>query len=161
MSVKRILIEKEVQPLHLSSMVFRANSKLDSRYTCDGINVNPPLTIHHIPFNTETLALLVLDQSTSGREFTHWIVWNIQPDQNLREDHIPGVEGVNDFRQHHYAGPCPDAGTHKYVFKVFALDTWLDLSPHVGRKELEQAIDNHILAQGELAVNYTREEVKA
>lgn len=158
MSVKRILVEKAVQPLHLSSKVFRANSFLDHRYTCHGADVNPPLTIHHIPFNTETLALIFVDLDAPKGEFTHWLVWNIQPNQVLREDHIPGVEGVNDFRQHHYRGPCPPSGTHKYVFRVFALDTWLDIPSNAERKQLELAMENHVLALGELAVNYSHQE---
>jgi hypothetical protein len=84
------------------------------------------------------------------RTWDHWIVWNIPPTNKIEEKSVPVVEGMNDFRKHSYGGPCPQSGTHRYFFKVYALDTKLNLDSNSRKKDVEKAMRGHILAKGEL-----------
>ena len=86
----------------------------------------------------------------------HWIVWNIPPTNTIEENTVPGTEGINDFRKHSYGGPCPPWGTHRYFFKIYALDTKLDLNSNSRKKDVEKAMQGHILAKGELVGLYHR-----
>lgn len=142
--------------LKITSPVFQHNGLIPSKYTCDGEDVNPPLQIEGIPAQTQSLALVIDDPDASMGTWDHWIVWNIPPSNQIRENSIPGTEGMNTSRRHNYGGPCPPGGTHRYFFKVYALDTKLTLNPNSHKRDLEKAMQGHMLAKGEIIGKYTR-----
>lgn len=136
--------------IDVSSSVFSAGEEIPSRYTCDGEDVNPPLTIGKLPEGTRSLALIVEDPDAPMGTWDHWLVWNIPPAKEIKEDSIPGVEGKNSFKKHHYGGPCPPSGTHRYFFKLYALDAMLELGADTDKEDLEKAMTGKILGRGEI-----------
>jgi len=136
--------------------MFESNQLIPAKYTCDGDNVNPPLTIEGVPEGTKSLVLIVDDPDATTGTFDHWVVWNISPASKIEENTVPGVEGLSSYRKHGYGGPCPPYGTHRYFFKVYALDTKLDLSANSTKKDVEKAVESHVLAEGELVGLYRR-----
>ena len=145
-----------MKELIIKSDVFESNKLIPFKYTCDGEDVNPPLTIKGIPEGTKSLVLIVDDPDAPMGTWDHWMVWNIPPTGKIEENTVPGVEGMNDFRRHSYGGPCPPSGTHRYFFKVYALDTKLTLNPNSRKKDVEKAMKDHVLAKGELVGLYRR-----
>jgi Raf kinase inhibitor-like YbhB/YbcL family protein len=142
--------------LHITSPAFDTQGEMPRKYTCEGINVSPPLYITGIPRGTRSLAIIVEDPDAPMGTWTHWVVWNILPTHVIHEGEVPGVQGVNDFGVNLYGGPCPPSGTHHYHFKVYALDKLLNLSQSSTKLQLEFAMDNHILAYGELVGRYKK-----
>jgi Raf kinase inhibitor-like YbhB/YbcL family protein len=140
----------------VKSPAFENNKLIPSKYTCDGEDVSPPLTIEGIPEKTKSLALIVEDPDAPAGLWVHWLVWNIPPTAEIQENSVPGTEGLNTNKKNSYHGPCPPGGTHRYYFKVYALDTHLNLSAFSEKEVLENAIQNHILAHGELVGLYRR-----
>ncbi len=147
---------EEAKALSVTSEAFEDRTYISPKYTCDGLNINPPLHISNIPPETKSLAIIVEDTDSPTGIWTHWIVWNISPIGQINENTVPGSEGINDFRKQHYGGPCPPSGTHHYHFKVYALDELLDLKPDTEKREIEKAISSHMLAFGELVGLYKR-----
>lgn len=147
---------KEMQELNISSSAFENNANIPSNYTCDGDNINPPLSIENIPDGTKTMVLIVDDPDAPAGIWVHWVVWNIPPTMLIEEDSIPGEESINDFQKTSWGGPCPHSGKHRYFFKVYALDIKLDLDEDSTKKEVEAAMQGHILAKGELIGLYER-----
>lgn len=145
-----------VKELIVKSPAFANNGFIPTKYTCDGEDVNPSISIEGIPDGTQSLALIVDDPDAPMGTWDHWIVWNIPPSEKIEENSVPGVEGLNDFRKHSYGGPCPPSGTHRYFFKIYALDTKLNLNANTRKKDLEKAMQGHILAKGELVGRYSR-----
>ncbi len=145
-----------IQSIKVFSSAFASNGSIPGKYTCDGQNINPPLEFESIPEEAESLVLIVDDPDASPKTFTHWIVWNIEPVAKIEEDSIPGVEGLNDFKEIGYGGPCPPSGTHRYFFRVYALDKNMDLKAGAGRKYLEKEMIGHIIAEGELMGKYSK-----
>jgi Raf kinase inhibitor-like YbhB/YbcL family protein len=145
-----------MKDLSVSSPAFENNKLIPAKYTCDGDDVNPPLTIEGAPEETKSLVLIVDDPDAPMGTWDHWVVWNIPPTGKIEENTVPGTEGINTARQHSYGGPCPPWGTHRYFFKVYALDTMLDLSPNSNKKDVEKAMQGHVLAKGELIGLYRR-----
>jgi Raf kinase inhibitor-like YbhB/YbcL family protein len=145
-----------MKELTVSSPAFENNKLIPPKYTCDGDNVNPPLTIERVPDGTKSLVLVVDDPDASMGTWDHWTVWNIPPTNKIEENTVPGIEGVNDSRKHAYSGPCPPWGTHRYFFKVYALDTKLDLNQNLKKQDVERAMQGHVLAKGELVGLYSR-----
>lgn len=145
-----------VKVLTISSEAFKDHGNIPTKYTCDGDNINPPLAIGNIPKETKCLALIVDDPDAPIRAWVHWLAWNIPPSKKLKENEIAGDEGINDFGNNHYGGPCPSSGTHKYFFKVYALDDLLDLNPSATKIELEKTMAPHIIGFGELVGLYKR-----
>lgn len=142
--------------LKVTSKAFENESMMPAKYTCDGANINPPLDIEHIPQEAQCLVLIVDDPDAPVSVWTHWIVWNMPVTHHIKENEVHGIEGLNDFKQRHYAGPCPSADTHRYFFKVYALDKILDIPLHTLKPELEKEISGHIIAFGELIGLYKR-----
>ena len=142
--------------LKVTSSAFEHKGLIPRKYTCDGINVNPPINVEDLPEGTASLVLIVDDPDAPMGTWDHWVVWNIPLVRDIEEDSVPGVEGLNDFRKHSYGGPCPPSGTHRYFFKVYALDTELVLSPDSRKKDVETAMKGHILAEGEIVGLYSR-----
>jgi Raf kinase inhibitor-like YbhB/YbcL family protein len=139
-----------IQNIKVFSNAFESNGTIPKKYTCSGENINPSLEFEGIPEEADSLVLILDDPDAPMKTFTHWIVWNIEPVAKIEEDSIPGVEGMNDFRKIGYGGPCPPSGTHRYFFRVYALDKLLDLKAGASRKELESEMIGHIIAEGEL-----------
>ncbi len=147
--------------------VFHEGSFIPKKYTCEGADINPPLYLAHIPSGAKSMAIIVDDPDAPIGTFTHWIAWNIPPTEQIPEG-IPKIgnvskpirmiQGRNDFGRIGYGGPCPPRGhgVHHYHFKVYILDTTLNLPPGASRKELERAMKGHIIQWGELVGLYER-----
>ncbi len=139
--------------MELTSTVFNHDEDIPSKYTCEGENMSPPLSISGAPEKTASFALIVDDpDATGGTVFDHWIVWNIPPKTTvIEEGKLPeeAIEGMNDFNKEEYGGPCPPPGSakHRYMFKLYALDTVLNIPFGSGKKSLEQAMGGHVLDQ--------------
>jgi Raf kinase inhibitor-like YbhB/YbcL family protein len=145
--------------LTVSSPVFKNNGTIPSKYTCDGANVTPPLFIEHVPTGSKSLALIVEDPDAPAGIWVHWVLWNIHPEtKELRENSVPkgAQQGMSDFRKQPYSGPCPPSGTHRYFFKLYALDTILSLSPDATKAILEKAMKGHIIEQAHIVGLYKR-----
>lgn len=152
-------IEKAVdyKRLDISSAVFKEGQLIPSKYTCDGANVNPSLEIKNIPVETKCLTVIVEDPDAPAGTWVHWVVWNIPVTHHIKENSVQGIEGINDFQKHQYRGPCPPSGTHHYYFKIYALDTLLELPVTTKKTQLEKAMSEHIIAFGELIGLYKRD----
>jgi hypothetical protein len=146
----------EYKPLSITSSAFKTMKPIPSRYTCEGEDINPPIDIGGIPEKAHSLVLIVDDPDASGKTWVHWIMWNIPITHHIKENSVPGEQGWNDFKRITWGGPCPPSGTHRYFFKVYALDSLLDLRSNATKKELEQAMGDHILAYGELVGLYQK-----
>lgn len=144
--------------MEISSPAFEESQPIPSHYTCEGEDVSPPLLFHDIPDGTKSLALIVDDPDAPMGTFDHWIAWNLSPDQtSLQEGADVPIEGINDFRETRYRGPCPPPGApHRYFFKVYALDDTLDLPAGITKEQLIEAMEGHILGQAELIGTYQR-----
>lgn len=146
--------------------VFHEGGYIPVEFTCDGEDINPPIFIGHIDPKVKSLVIIVDDPDAPGGTFTHWIAWNIPPlgeipkgvpKEGVVEAPIRMVQGRNDFGRIGYGGPCPPRGKpHHYHFRVYALDTELDLPAGASRKELERAMEGHVLQWGELVGLYER-----
>lgn len=150
------LINKNMK---LTSPAFEHNGSIPSQYTCDGANINPALQIAEIPEGAQSLVLIMDDPDAPMGTWVHWTIWNIDPKiTEIAENSVPsgGVEGITSFGKSGYGGPCPPSGTHHYVFKLYALDTKLDLAASIDAKSLEQAMSGHVLDQVELIGLYSR-----
>jgi Raf kinase inhibitor-like YbhB/YbcL family protein len=150
---------KPMGQLVLKSTGFMHQSPIPSQYTCDGENINPALEIISAPAEAKSLALIVDDPDAPAGVWVHWLLWNIAPDTTkIAENTAPqgAVQGKTDFGDNKYGGPCPPSGTHRYQFKLYALDTLLDLSQTARKKDLEKAMKGHILDETMLVGLYSR-----
>jgi Raf kinase inhibitor-like YbhB/YbcL family protein len=146
-----------MQELKVKSPAFESNKPIPKKYSCDGNDINPPLTIEGTPKEAKTLALIVDDPDAPSGTFDHWVAWNIPASTSkIGENTVPGKEGMNSAKQLGYMGPCPPGGTHRYFFKVYALDVELSLGINSRKKDVEKAMQRHILAKGELVGLYSR-----
>jgi Raf kinase inhibitor-like YbhB/YbcL family protein len=147
---------KLLKTLIVKSPKFENNGRIPPKYTCDGDEVNPPLTIEGLPKETKSLVLMIEDPDASSGTWNHWLVWNIPPTTKIKENTVPGIQGVNTAGRRAYEGPCPPLGTHRYFFKVFALDVKLNSNPNSRKEDVEKAMMGHIMAKGELLGLYRR-----
>src|SRR5271169_5131444 len=150
---------QNMSTLKISSPAFKHNGHIPPKYTCDGIDINPPLTIENTPPGTKSFALIVDDPDAPAGTWVHWVIWNMGSDvQTIEENTVPtgASEGVNDFRKQNYGGPCPPSGTHRYFFKLYALDRSLTLNKNTTKADLERAMKGHIIAQSEVIGLYAR-----
>lgn len=144
--------------MKISSPVFKNNEFIPAKYTCDGQDVNPPLLIQEVPEGAKSLALIIDDPDAPMGTFVHWIVWNIPPSiAVIKENSLPegASQGINDFGRNSYGGPCPPSGTHRYYFKLYALDSLLELKS-ARKEDLERAMRGHIIGKTELVGLYKR-----
>jgi len=146
--------------IKVTSSAFHEGGNIPSKFTCDVSDTSPPLQIAGIPSNAKALVLIADDPDAPGGLFTHWLVWNIPPQTILiAEGSAPkGVQGANDFGKSGYRGPCPPPGTHRYSFKIFALDRELELRSGAKRSQVDAAMKGHVIAQGELIGRYARKK---
>ena len=156
-------------PLTLRSPAFEHHGDVPSHHTCDGQDVSPPLAWEQPPRDTRSLVLVVDDPDAPDprapqRVWVHWIVYGLPPDvRRLDEGASPGGlpdgarEARNDFGRTAWGGPCPPIGRHRYFFRLHALDVALDdLGPSAGRREVEAAMQGHVLETAELMATYER-----
>lgn len=136
--------------LTVTSPGFEDGDPIPAKYTCDGEDINPELNIADIPDNAVSLLLIMDDPDAPSGTFTHWLVWNISLSGNITENSIPGAEGLNSAGRASYTGPCPPSGTHRYFFKIYALDTKLELSEGSEREIVENAMEGHVIGYGQL-----------
>lgn len=139
-----------VKTIKVISEAFENEEYIPKKYTCEGLNVSPPISLSNIPEETKSIAVIVDDPDAPIRPWTHWLIWNVTPVKQIREGSAQGKQGMNDFRLNKYSGPCPPSGTHRYFFKVYALDTLLNIPVTTNKHDLEHAMQSHIIGYGEL-----------
>ena len=128
--------------MELKSSAFEAGGMIPKKYTCDGPDASPPLNWSDVPAKAKSLALIVDDPDAPMGTWVHWVAWNIPPDARSLDEGVPKKDslpngmkqGTTDFRSIGYGGPCPPSGTHRYFFKLYALDTALNLPPSTTKK---------------------------
>lgn len=144
--------------MKLASPAFEDKGKIPEKHGYTRENVNPELRIENVPDDAETLALIMDDPDAvepAGKIWLHWTLWNIPADtEAIKEGKSPGTEGTTDFRQTGYGGPNPPDGEHTYVFRLYALDTKIDLEEGASREELEEAMEDHVIEKAELHGRY-------
>lgn len=143
-------------PLTVTSSAFEANQMIPAKYTCTGENISPPITIGGIPEGTQSLALIMDDPDAPNGDFVHWVMWNIPVNTLIPEDFAPGSQGLNGAKENKYTGPCPPSGTHHYHFKVYALNSKLDLPANTDKEALLKAMEGHVLSSGELVALFKK-----
>lgn len=150
--------------MNIQSSAFQNGMPIPEKYTCDGADTNPPLSFLDVPAEAKSLVLFMDDSDVPKSirpdgMWDHWVVFNILPDtREIKEDAIaPGVYGKNTFGKTAYGGPCPPDREHRYFFKLYALDGVLDLPEGASKKDVEQAMEGHILAKAELMGTYNRQ----
>lgn len=144
--------------MKIKSSAFKHKEMIPSKYTCDGEDINPPLEIKEVPENAKSLVLIVDDPDAPMGTWIHWTVWNIDPKTNkIEEDSVPkgAEEGMTNFGNTGYGGPCPP-GKHRYFFKLYALNTKLDLNSSAKIKHLENAMEEHVIERAKLVGIYER-----
>lgn len=149
----------EMESLSISSKAFKHGEAIPARYSCDESDISPPLQIGAPPPNTGSLALIMDDPDAPVGTWVHWVVWNIPTEtRDIHENTLPSgaVQGRNSWKRNNYGGPCPPSGKHRYFFKIYALDSVLNLDQATTKKDLERAMQGHILATGELLGTYRR-----
>lgn len=144
--------------MKLSSSAFEDNGAIPSEYTCDGADVSPPLYFSSVPENAKSLVLIMDDPDAPMGTWVHWLVWNIPANKTgfFKGENITYKQGKNDFGNFNYGGPCPPSGTHRYFFKLYALDTMLILKERSTKKQLESAMSVHIIEEAQLIGTYTK-----
>jgi Raf kinase inhibitor-like YbhB/YbcL family protein len=148
--------DNKMEEIKIESSAFVSGGNIPSLYSCDEQDVNPPLSFGELPRGTESMVLIVDDPDAPVGTWTHWVVYNIEPTTKISENSIPGVQGLNDFRKLEWGGPCPPSGTHRYFFKIYALDKKLDLGEGALRDSVERSMEGHILGKGELVGTFAR-----
>jgi hypothetical protein len=146
----------DYKALAVRSPAFSDHGMIPAKYTCEGENVSPPLEIGQLPEEARSLVLIIEDPDAPAGTWLHWVVWNIPVTHLIHEDGILGEQGLNDFGRRTYGGPCPPSGTHRYYFKVYALDDLLELTSGTRRPAVEAAMRNHIVGFGETVGLYQR-----
>lgn len=141
-----------MQTLQIKSPAFADNGKISAKYTCDGEGTSPELLISGVPESAKSLVLILDDPDAPGGTFNHWVVWNIPPTASIIKEgaSVEGISGINSGGESGYYGPCPPSGTHRYIFKLYALDILLSLDSGAGSSDVKSAIEGHIIDQTQL-----------
>lgn len=143
--------------MKISSPAFQHNQKIPSKFTCEGKDINPALTIADVPTDAKSLALIVDDPDAPGKTWVHWVVFDIpSATAEIKENSIPGTQGYNDFGRNDWGGPCPPSGTHRYFFKIYALDAALKIKEGSSKQAVEKSMQGHILEKAELIGLYKK-----
>jgi Raf kinase inhibitor-like YbhB/YbcL family protein len=165
------VVEGRPMTIRLESSAFQEGGMIPRTYTCDGEDISPPLSWSGVPESARSLVLICEDPDAPLGTWTHWLLYNLPAEVTALPERLPpegtiqvasggakhpARQGRNDFRKLGYGGPCPPSGTHRYYFRLFALDTTLNLEPGASRKQVLGAMEKHILAQGELMGRYAR-----
>jgi len=155
----------EMPVLSVKSTAFEPGAAIPAKHTCDGEDISPPLTWSSGPAGTRTYALIMDDPDAPSGTFVHWVAWNLSASE-LPEGAgaaggpgpAGGMQGTNSWKRTSYGGPCPPSGTHRYFFKVYALDLLLDLPASTTKDDLTRAMAGHVLVEGELMGRYARQK---
>jgi Raf kinase inhibitor-like YbhB/YbcL family protein len=142
--------------MEIISPEFKHNEFIPKKFTCEGEDISPTLVIEGVPEGTKSLALIVDDPDAPMGTWVHWVVYDILPLKRIEENSIPGKQGKNNFGRLNYGGPCPPSGTHRYFFKIYALDTMLNLKEGLSKGALEKAMEGHIIGKAELVGLYKK-----
>lgn len=150
--------------IKITSSAFTEGGLLPAKYTCDGTDVSPPLQWDAVPQGTKSIALICDDPDAPMGTWVHWVLFNLPAEAKELTENIPpektlangARQGTNDFRKIGYGGPCPPSGTHRYFFKIYALDAKVNLEAGANKRQLLKAMEGHILAQGQLIGKYKR-----
>ncbi len=150
--------------ISVTSTAFAEGGMIPKRYSCLGENLSPPLTWSRIPEKAKFLAIIV-DDPDAAKVWVHWVLYNLPASVDRLPEGVPTTEtlasgahqGLNDSRKVGYSGPCPPSGTHRYRFNVYALDTPLSPASGMTKARLLEAMDGHIVGQGQLTGKFTRE----
>ena len=148
----------------LTSPAFKEGERIPKKYTCDGSDISPALDWNSVPAQTKGLALIADDPDAPMGTWVHWVIFNIPPTLTGLPENVPAkdslpdgtLQGKNDFRNYGYGGPCPPGGTHRYFFKLYALDTMLKLPAGSKKSDVVKAMQGHVLAEGALMGRYSR-----
>ena len=147
--------------MRVTSPAFKNNEVLPVKYTCDGEGFNPPLEFSQIPPNSKSLVIICDDPDAPSGTFCHWLIWNINPQEtHIAERSVPqgSIQGITSSGRPGYVPACPPSGSHRYVFKLYALDTLLELPSSADQSQVEQLIQNHIIEQAELVGLYSKSD---
>ena len=150
-----------MESISITSSAFARQGNIPEKYTCKGDNVNPPIHVENIPINAKSVVLIMDDPDAPGETWDHWIMWDIPATtKDIQENSVPrgAIQGTNSWGNTKYQGPCPPSGTHRYVFKVYALDTTVELRTNSKKNAVEQAMRGHIIARGELIGMFSKKE---
>ncbi|MDD5044228.1 MAG: YbhB/YbcL family Raf kinase inhibitor-like protein [Candidatus Omnitrophica bacterium] len=142
--------------MKITSPEFESGKYIPQKFSCQGEGINPPLTIEDIPEGTKSLVLIVEDPDAVMGTYVHWVVFDIPVTGRIEKNSIPGKQGKNTSGKNNYVSPCPPTGSHRYFFKIYALDKMLNLSETITKGELEKAMYGHILEQAELMGLYKK-----
>lgn len=145
--------------MKITSSAFGNGENIPVKYTCDGEKINPPLQISEVPSEAKSLTLTVEDPDAPSGTYIHWTVWNIKPAASeIPENSVPqgAVQGTTSAGKPGFVGPCPPTGTHRYDFRLYALDTELELDSSAKIDGLKKAMEGHIIDNAELLGKYTR-----
>lgn len=150
--------------IKIASPAFEEGGLIPKKYTCDGLDISPPLAWSSIPAGAQSLALIADDPDAPVGTWVHWVLFNLAAEARELVEGIPpqrelengARQGTNDFRRIGYGGPCPPGGTHRYYFKLYTLDKVLELAAGATKSQLLEAMEGHILAQGQLMGRYRR-----
>lgn len=150
--------------IKVTSTAFEEGGMIPSKYTCDGEDISPPLSWSGVPEGTKSIALISDDPDAPMGTWVHWVAFNLPPEtRELIEDishgemlEVGGKQGKTDFGKVGYGGPCPPSGTHRYYFKIYALDSMINSEAGITKADLLEAMKGHILAQGQLMGKYKR-----
>jgi len=157
LSANLVLGEEKVGTImKITSPEFKHNGSIPRKFTCEGEDINPQLVIEDIPADAKSLALIMDDPDAPMGIWVHWVAYDIPVVSAIEENSVPGTLGITNSGRPDYHGPCPPSGTHRYFFKIFALDTRLNLKPGLSKGALEKAMQGHILDQAELIGLYRR-----
>ena len=143
--------------MNISSPEFKHNGLIPKKFTCQGQDINPVLIIEEVPQGAKNLALIVDDPDAPMGMWVHWVVFNIPVISEIKENSVPGEQAMNDFGRKDYGGPCPPSGTHRYFFKIYALDSTLSAATIKDKVSLENAMQDHILEKAELIGLYKKQ----
>ncbi len=150
--------------MEIKSTAFKEGELIPGKYTCDNIDISPPLEWSQVPSGLKSFALICDDPDAPMGTYVHWVLFNLPENTRALSENVPKVEvlnngakqGKNDFGKTGYGGPCPPGGTHRYYFKIYALDKELDSQPGITKRELLKAMEGHILAEAQLMGRYRR-----
>lgn len=150
--------------IKVKSTAFDEGGMIPKRYTCDGADISPQLSWTGVPDGTKSIALISDDPDAPMGTWVHWVLYNLPPDVTELPEGVPSKkvlengakQGTNDFRKIGYGGPCPPGGTHRYYFKIYALDNEVNLEPGATKDQLLKAMKGHILVEGQLMGRYKR-----
>jgi len=154
-----LTIESKAQEganMRITSPAFEHNAFIPVKFSCQGKGANPPLAIEGVPKEAKSLALIVDDPDAPGGDFVHWVVYDAPVTDRVEEDSVFGKQGLNSLGKLGYVSPCPPTGVHRYFFKIYALDTLLNLKAGISKSDLEKAMAGHILDQAQLVGLYQK-----